>query len=136
MTMSRMRGGFFSLLAAGLLCLTACSLLTLVLDESDSGTIRSMDVGELLRIELDGNASTGYEWIRTQPASLEGSPLVSEKEGDYQPLGVQPVGGPGTFCFRYRAMQTGTVTLAFEYRRPWEPDDPIDTYTVTIWVTN
>ena len=134
--MRRMNRGFFSLLAVGLLVLSGCSMLTLVLDESDGGTIQRMTVGELLRIELEGNASTGYEWARVEPASFAGSPLDIEKEGDVQPNGLQPIGGGGTYCFRYRAMRLGTITLAFEYRRPWEPDMPIESYAVTIWVTD
>ena len=117
-----------------LLGLCGCSLFTITLDESDYGSIQALDVGDLLQIQLMGNASTGYEWVRVEPVSLAGTPLELVKEGDYRTLGCQLVGEPGEFVFRYRAMRPGTVALVFEHRRPWEPEEPIDTYSVTVWV--
>ncbi|MCK5586623.1 protease inhibitor I42 family protein [Candidatus Bipolaricaulota bacterium] len=117
-----------------LLGLWGCSLFTITLDESDSGSIQTLDVGDLLEIQLMGNASTGYEWVRVEPASFAGTPLDIVKEDDYRTLGCQLVGEPGEFVFRYRAVRPGTVTVGFEHRRPWEPEDPVDTYFVTVWV--
>jgi hypothetical protein len=31
-------------------------------------------------------------------------------------------------------MRQGTVTLRFEHRKPWEPEEPVEFYSVTIWV--
>jgi len=114
--------------------LAGCSLFTTTIDEIDSGSIQNLDVGALLVIRLEGNASTGYEWVRVAPASLEGSPIEIVKENDYQDLGTPIPGAPGEFIFRYRAMCPGTVTLEFEHRRPWEATTPIDGYSVTVWV--
>ncbi len=117
------------------LSLSSCSLFTTILDESDAGSLQSLRVGESLQIELAGNASTGYEWARVEPASLDGSPLQAFVEGEYRECpNPSVVGEQGTFIFQYRAAQPGTVVLRFEYRRPWEPDDVSDTYSVTVWV--
>ncbi|MBE0634985.1 protease inhibitor I42 family protein [Candidatus Bipolaricaulota bacterium] len=121
-----------TLLAA--LGLVGCSLFTTTVGDEDSGTIQRLDVGDLLVVRLAGNASTGYEWMRVEPSSLEGSPVAIVKETEYQILDCQMLGAPGEFVFRYRAMRPGTVTLGFEHRRPWDPEDPIDTYSVTVWV--
>ena len=119
------------LVAVGLM---GCSLFTITVNNADSGSIQRMNVGDLLVVRLMGNASTGYEWVRVEPASFEGSPVEAVKESEYQILGIEPVGTPGEFVFRYRALRPGTVTIGFEHRRPWDTGDPIDSYTVTIWV--
>jgi len=117
-----------------LLGLCGCSLFTITLDRSDFGSIQTLDVGDLLRIQLTGNATTGHEWVRVEPVSFAGSPLEVVGEGDYRTLECQLVGVPGEFIFRYRAMRPGTVVLGFEYRRDWELEELIDTYSVTVWV--
>ena len=132
--MVKSRSGSSALLVVILLGLCGCSLFTTAIDESDIGTIQRLAVGDLLQVRLMGNASTGYEWVRTEPTSFAESPLEIVKEGDYQTLGCQLVGEPGEFAFRYRAMRSGTVVLRFEHRRPWDLEDPIDTYSVTVWV--
>ncbi|MBU1048941.1 protease inhibitor I42 family protein [Candidatus Bipolaricaulota bacterium] len=124
--------GCLALLAV--LTLAGCSLFTVSLDETDRGSIQRLEVGDLLVIRLMGNASTGYEWTRVAPETLDASPIKIVTESEYHPLGIEPIGAPGEFVFRYRAMQPGTVALRFEHRRPWEPDESIDSYTVTVWV--
>jgi len=132
--MLKPRVGIFVLFSLVLLALCGCSLFVTTIDESDAGSIQTLDVGDFLLIRLEGNATTGYEWVLVEPAALAGSPIEIVKEGDYQTSECQLVGEPGEFVFRYRAMRPGTVTLGFEYRRPWDPGDPIDTYSVTVWV--
>ena len=132
--MMKTRNGCIGILLLVMFGLFGCSLSMVTVDETDFGSIQRLDVGELLLIRLQGNATTGYEWVRVKPASLEGSPIEIVKEGDYQTLGCQLVGAPGEFAFRYRAMSLGTVTLEFEHRRPWDPEAAIDTYSITIWV--
>ena len=132
--MKSLRYGLAAVIVVALLGLCSCSLFMLALDESDFGSIQTLDVGDLLLIRLTGNATTGYEWVRTEPASLTGSPLEIVKEGAYRTLGCGLVGGPGEFVFQYRAMRPGTIALEFAHRRSWDPQDPIDSYFVTVWV--
>ena len=134
--MVKRRTGLSAAFVLVLLGLCGCSLFTITLDESDFGSIQTLDVGDVLQIQLMGNASTGYEWVRVEPISIAGTPLEIVNEGDYCTLGCQLVGEPGEFVFRYRAMRPGTVVLGFEYRRDWEPEpvELIDTYSVTVWV--
>jgi len=129
------RRGLIALMASGLmLAVCACSLFTTVLDDTDDGTLRQLDVGNVVAIHLQGTPSTGYEWARVAPASLEGGPLEALSEGEIQNADSDLVGAPCTFVFRYRALRPGTVVLTFAYRRDWEPDSPADTYSVTLWV--
>jgi len=79
--------------------LTGCSLFTTTIDKTDSGSIQNLNVGDLLVVRLEGNASTGYEWVRVAPASLEGSQLEIVKENDYQNLDTPMPGAPSEFIF-------------------------------------
>ncbi len=113
--------------------LPGCSLLPVILDMSDNGAVRSIEVGDTLEIRLEGNASTGYQWVRVEPTSFGDGPLEIVEEGTYRPEDPGVCGGPGVFTYRYRAVVSGTATLSFVYRRPWE-DETIDEYSVITWV--
>lgn len=115
------------------LFLGGCLFGPVSLTEADDGTIQTIDSGDRLLVRLSGNASTGYMWVRSEPDSLTGTPLEPIEEGIYQPLVGSGVGCPGHFTFRYRAVDTGTITLTFVYQRSWE-EDPIETFSVIIWV--
>jgi len=113
--------------------LSGCLVSTHVLTDDDNGKIEAVDLGDGILIRLSGNASTGFQWERTSPTDLEGSPLEPIEEGSYGSLG-SAVGSPGLFSFRYNAIGPGTVTLTFAYRQPGEDEPPVATYTVVIWV--
>ena len=112
--------------------LSGCWLLPVSIDETADGTVRSVEVGDEILIRLSGNVSTGQQWIRQSPASLEGTPLEAVSEGEYELDDPDVCGGPGDFLFRYRATTSGTVELLFEYRKPWE-DEPTDTFSIILW---
>ncbi len=129
------RRGLITLTLLGLmLAVCACSLFTTVLDNADDGALRQLDVGDVVAIHLQGTPSSGYEWVRVAPESLEGGPLDVLSEGETQDADSGLVGAPCTFVFRYRALRPGTLVLTFAYRRNWEPDSAADTYSVTLWV--
>ena len=119
-------------LLAAISGLSGCLISTHVLTDADAGTIQAVDVGDGILIRLSGNAATGFQWERTSPTALEGTPLEPGEEGSYNSLGSAP-GSPGLFSFRYSTVSQGTVTLIFAYRRPWEDEPPLATYTVVIW---
>jgi len=112
---------------------SGCSLFPLAIDESADGTLQTVRVGDAFRIELPGNISTGFQWIRVSPASLEGSPLEAIEEGEFRQDDAHVCGGPGTFRFRYRAVAAGTVELRFWYAMPWELE-PADAVSIIVWV--
>ena len=130
-----MRREILTLAALGfcLIVLSGCWLVPMVLDESSDGSVQTLSVGDTVIIALKGNASSGYQWIRETPDSINGDPLVTISEGEYEVDDPDVCGGPGTFRFSYQASTAGVITLAYEYRRPWE-DDFIDTFSVVIWV--
>lgn len=122
-------GGLIALVSL----LSGCWFLPVTLDDSADGTARSVNVGDTIYIKLSGNASTGYQWIRSDPESLDGSPLAAIEEGKYAQEDPAVCGGPGVFTFRYEAVASGIITLSYAHRRPWE-DEMIDEYSVIIWV--
>jgi len=89
--------------------------------------------GQILAIELDSNASTGYGWEIVE----DGSPVL---EPAPVPAGTAPAvppmpGAGGTSRWRYRAMQTGTTTLRLVYRRSWEKEvEPVRTASYRVVV--
>ena len=80
-------------------------------------------VGEIILIELDGNATTGYDW-----SEMPGrSDSVLESQGhEYKPreMPVGMVGGGGKALFRYLVKAAGTAEINLGYSRPWEKDTP------------
>ena len=54
-------------------------------------------------------------------------------EGEYEAADPSVCGGPGVFTFRYEAVASGTITLSYAHRRPWE-DEVIGEFSVIIWV--
>jgi len=117
-----------------LLAASGCSLFTTVVRDADDGAFLKLDIGDLVEIRLEGTPSSGYEWVRIDPASLEGGPLEAVSEAEIQDTDGHVVGAPCKYAFRYRAIRAGTIVLTFVHRRAWEPDEPIDTYSVTVWV--
>jgi len=116
-----------------LVALSGCWLAPITITEADNGTIQTIAVGDTLLITLKGNASTGYQWIRSSPISINGDPLAIVSEGEYEVDNPAVCGGPGTYAFTYEAAAEGVATLTYEHRRPWE-DETIGTFSVIIWV--
>ena len=116
-----------------LVALNGCFHPPVTITRADDGTVQTISIGDTIIVALEGNASTGYQWIRTEPASINGDPLLAISEGDYVDDSPDACGGPGTFSFTYEAVATGLVTLTYTYRRPWE-DEIIETVSFIIWV--
>ncbi|MGB2982777.1 MAG: protease inhibitor I42 family protein [Candidatus Bipolaricaulia bacterium] len=132
MRRGRLMVGLSALFAVAI-ALSGCWFLPITLDEAADGSARSVEVGDTIDIRLTGNASTGYQWIRIEPESFEGTPLEAIEEGEYKLEDPEVCGGPGVFTSRYRAVAPGTITLGFAYQRPWE-EESIDEFSVIIWV--
>ena len=81
-----------------------------------------MKVGEAYRLELESNATTGYQWV-LQPGmdeavlTLESSEYLNPERAD----GMTGVGGTEVFIFR--AQSVGSTSVLLHYARPRAPDD-------------
>lgn len=67
-----------------------------------------------LYIELDGNITTGYEWMQAS----ENDKLTVARE--YIEPDTNLLGAPGVFKFNIKGAQPGYTELKLRYRRPWE----------------
>jgi predicted secreted protein len=71
----------------------------------------------IIQIALASNPSTGYTWVATyDETKLE---LVDDTyEADQTDVLV--VGAGGTQYLRFKALQSGEVTITMDYQRSWE----------------
>ena len=91
---------------------------TVELDDADSLSEVSLDVGDQLDVSLEANPTTGYSWeLGPLPDGLE---LVSS---EFEEPGGSLVGAPGTQLFVFDVVGAGSGILRFEYVRVF--DDPV-----------
>lgn len=90
-----------------------------VVDAHADGETR-LQRGQILAIELDSNASTGYAWEIVEDGSpvLEPAPVPARAAPAVAPM----PGAGGASRWRFRATQPGTTNLRLVYRRSWEKD--------------
>ena len=84
-------------------------------------------------IRLPSNPTTGYQWETATP--LEGGSLkLIETHYQQEPVaGEKKVGVGGHRDWTYQGTGPGETKLTFDYRRPWEKDQPpADSKTFTI----
>lgn len=120
------------ILAAGLVA--ACTTEPperLELTAADSGSARNLTVGQQMRVTLEANPTTGYQW------SIDGElPPQLAQEGEPEYLATSPaLGAAGTEAWTFTARQSGRADLKLKYWRSFEPTvAPIGTFTVTVEV--
>ncbi len=73
-------------------------------------------VGETFTVELEGNPTTGYEWQLAQDDAR--FRLINK---DYAPPSTS-IGAATKERFQIEALQSGSTTLTFKYKRPWETE--------------
>ncbi|MDP8298876.1 MAG: protease inhibitor I42 family protein [Candidatus Tantalella remota] len=88
--------------------------------------------GQLLKIELEANATTGYIWELSDSVNKG----VLNRVGKYRYIRKsRRIGSSGIQLFRFRGTKKGQARLVFEYRRPWEKEEkPARRYTVRVIV--
>lgn len=119
-----------------LLALAACSKTTgsgstISIDASDSGKTITIHQGDTLIVTLDGNPTTGYNWLMQTM-----DPAVLEQVGEpaYTPASDQ-IGAPGKISLTFQAVETGQANLVLNYMRPFEKDiAPLYTFDVMVIV--
>ncbi|MCL4528531.1 MAG: protease inhibitor I42 family protein [Chloroflexi bacterium] len=112
-------------------CQPGCSI-----NADSNGKTIQLNNGELLLVELDQNASTGYEWLvdKIEPDKL------TNLGTDYSYGQNLPPGSGGLQLLCFKAANAGTTNLRLIYRRPWEvnvtpePFAPSD-FEITVNIT-
>lgn len=122
-----------------LACLALVPLLLAACGSGARETARSDMESDTVRVEngalvvaLEGNPTTGYEWIlESEPTCLS----APEREYEQYPALELTAGTGGVFTFRFAPVAPGEQTLRFVYERSWDGDSTIDEYTITVTVT-
>ena len=89
----------------------------LELTQTESGTTQDLQIGQELRITLDANPTTGYQWdvVGQAPAQIERS-----GEPRFTPAS-DALGAGGTQVWTFVAVSAGEGTLKMKYWRSFEP---------------
>lgn len=97
---------------------------TVEVTSKDQGQVVRAAVGNLIRITLESNPGTGYNWELRDfdygVAEFYSSDLVAR-----QTDGNVLFGAPGDTVITIQAVQPGTQDITLAYRRQWEPPDQI-----------
>jgi predicted secreted protein len=104
---------------------------SITLGEGDAGKSVEVERGQSVVVRLDTNCSTGYGWTFVDPDSpvltRDGDAVCQRRATDGS------IGDGGTETWSFVVANYGVQELIFEYRRPWESDQPPArrvTYTV------
>ena len=126
--MKRLRILVLALLALSFACVSGDAAVTI--DGGDAGTTVAVDVGETLRVELEGNPTTGYEW----EVSAVDDAVLRFEDSDFDP-DSDAEGASGIVTLEFEAVGAGSTLLELIYRPPWEPPSGShQRYTVTVSV--
>lgn len=121
-------------LPVGLLLLTFACVSgdddAVTIDGGAAGTTVAIEMDSTLRIELEGNPTTGYEW---EISAVDESVLRFE-DRDFD-ADSDAEGSGGIVTLEFVAVGAGATLLELIYRPSWEPpSDSHDRYAVTIRV--
>ena len=102
---------------------------TIELSQKDSGTTLQVTQGDELVISLESNPTTGYSWAESKSSQASDVlQLVSKKyesESD-------AIGAGGIETWTYKAVGAGTANLELDYLRPFEPDNIVGKFVLTV----
>lgn len=76
--------------------------------------------GEVFKIELKSNPTTGYHWVMENSAEVNLVDSLSDIYTQDEKSNENVVGSGGTQTFQFKATRKGIDTLSFIYVRPWE----------------
>lgn len=97
---------------------------TVEVTAKNQGQTIQAEVGNLIRITLESNPSTGYNWelrdFDYDVAEFHSSDLVARDNG-----GNVLFGAPGDTVITLQAVKPGTQDITLVYRRQWEPPDQV-----------
>lgn len=101
------------------------------LGQKDSGKLVELKSGDSLRISLEANPSTGYEWVVAQ----SWDELVLElRSKDFKALSTAP-GSQGIQAWSFAPRSEGQTSFRLEYKRPWEKSTPaLSTFALSVSV--
>ena len=92
----------------------------LTLTEEQNGGTVALKVNDHVRVQIDGNPTTGYTW---ETENLDTNLLEQVGEAKFTQSSTL-VGAGGTFVFTFKALKAGITHLHLIYHRTFEKDTP------------
>ena len=86
---------------------------------SDSGKTINLVVGQVLKLELPGDATSGSDWRKL---TYNDSVLIRKGKPNYM-LGSSN-SMPGVYYYRFTAINAGTSKVIMEYGDKFDDDEP------------
>ena len=107
---------------------------TYEMTRDDNGKTLKVKVGDVIRVKLKSNRTTGYSWALTGKTDAKVlKPGEVEYKVDEHPAGMVGVGG-NDFC-TFTALAPGKTDISLGYARPWEKDkEPAQAFKLTVEV--
>lgn len=128
MTTDMKKSIFFFALAI-VFALTGCKEIKVTF--ADSGKTINMVMGQLLKIELPSNASTGNTW---RQIAYEDSVLAKSGKPNYV-LGDEGIGSAGKYNYRFKTIGTGISKIYMEYGSKYDySKKPLKIFELTVVV--
>jgi inhibitor of cysteine peptidase len=104
-----------------------------VLTNEEDGQMVEVNQGDRIRIELESNPTTGYEWAVD---STDETILVYEGSA-YEAGDGNRVGQGGIQTLTFQAAEPGQAEIHLKYWRSWEGDaSVVERFDVTITITS
>jgi inhibitor of cysteine peptidase len=83
-----------------------------------SQNITGAQVGNLVKITLPSNPSTGFKWVL---GSISDTTILSQEGQSQYVLPETPApGAGGQEIWTFKVLKRGTVTVSMAYSQPWE----------------
>lgn len=121
----------FIVLFAGILAACQSTAEPIRIGEKDAGKTITMKTGDTLLVELDGNVTTGFNWILAPQNPV----LLSQLDEAKVTPESSRIGAPGKIVLSFKAVAQGQAALHLDYKRPWEKNiTPTKTFEVTLIV--
>jgi predicted secreted protein len=102
----------------------------LELGEIDNGKTIDIDRGSLILIRLPESGATGYIW----KVNAVDAQVITLQDSKFQIDAGTGVGGGGVITFVFKAQSPGTTILSLHLARPWDKEDVIKRFEVTLHV--
>jgi len=107
---------------------------TYEMTRDDNGKTLKVKVGDVIRVKLKSNRTTGYSWALTGKTDAK---ILKSGEVEYKvdehPAGMVGVGG-NDYC-TFTALAPGKTEISLGYARPWEKDkEPAQAFKLTVEV--
>jgi len=105
------------------------------LTEADNGKNIEVHTGDIIRITLESNITTGYSWENADKVDKDILALdTNDYVSDPNPEELDGVGGNTIIV--YRALKPGKAKIDLVYLQSWEPSEFDTKYSVTVEVSD